>query len=318
MNNCVLITGASGFVGKRLVDECKKRSIDLRFVTRSCDYQSDSNAVCIPEIDGETDWSLAFSDVKTVIHLAARAHIMSETIHDPLDEYRKINTDGTLNLAKQAALSGVKRFIFISSIKVNGETTTGAQPFNESSSENPEGPYGISKYEAERGLRKISEETGMEFIIIRPPLVYGPGVKANFLNLIKLADSFFPLPFSLINNRRSILYVDNLVDFIIMCIDHPEAKNEIFIVSDDFDISLSYLLKVIRVALDKPAHLFPLPSMFFWCIGRIIGKVSTVDRLIGDLQVDSYRARCVLSWQPPFTLQQGIKATIAAYLEGKT
>ncbi|MBO9497508.1 SDR family oxidoreductase, partial [Thalassotalea sp. G20_0] len=268
-------------------------------------------------INDTTNWSVALRGIDIIIHLAARAHIMGDEAADPLSEYRLVNVAGTLNLARQAAAAGVKRFIFVSSIKVNGETTSGLQPFTESLTCEVHDPYGMSKKEAEDGLRIIAAETGMEVVIIRPPLVYGAGVKANFLNLMKLADTPIPLPFGAINNKRSMVYVGNLVDFIIQCIDHPSAANQTFLVCDGEDLSLRSLLDMIRASLGRPPRLVPIPAFLFQIAGSIAGKREVVDRLVGNLQIDSSKARNLLNWVPTFTVQQGIDSTIASYLKCK-
>lgn len=255
--------------------------------------------------------------IDVVVHLAARAHIMKDEVTESITEYRRVNTDGALNLARQSASAGVKRFIFISSIKVNGETTSGASAFTEQHSPLTQDAYGISKKEAEDGLREIALETAMEVVIIRPPLVYGANVKANFLNLMKLTDTKIPLPFSMIKNMRSMVYVENLVDFIITCIEHPRAANQTYLISDGTDLSLPVLIKTIRSSLGRPERLFPIPKFCFCFVGAVIRKSSIVDRLIGDLQVDSSKAVKTLSWKPPYTFQQGIDATVAAYIEDK-
>ena len=313
----LLVTGASGFVGHALLAQLQDCSLNYRSAFRNLPKSYDQHAVAVGVINDTTNWSVALQGIDIIIHLAARAHIMGDEAADPLSEYRLVNVAGTLNLARQAAAAGVKRFIFVSSIKVNGETTSGLQPFAESLTCEVHDLYGISKKEAEDGLRIIAAETGMEVLIIRPPLVYGAGVKANFLNLMKLADTPIPLPFGAINNKRSMVYVGNLVDFIIQCIDHPSAANQTFLVCDGEDLSLRSLVMMMRTSLGRPARLVPVPAVLFRIAGRIAGKLEVVDRLVGDLQTDSSKARKLLNWVPPFTVQQGIDATIASYLQNK-
>ncbi|WP_066015304.1 UDP-glucose 4-epimerase family protein [Endozoicomonas atrinae] len=313
----ILLTGASGFVGSNLSSALDQKNIRHIDALRSGKNNSCEGQYFIHSIDGNTSWEKAFNKVNIVVHTAARVHVMAETHHDTFAEFRRVNVDGTLNLARQAAKAGVRRFVFISTIKVNGETTVDGYTFNEINTDPPENPYALSKYEAENGLREIADKTDMEVVIIRPPLVYGPKVKANFLSLMKLSDTPIPLPFGAIHNKRSMVYVGNLVDFIIKCIDYPAAANQTFMVSDGEDLSLSALLRTMRVALGRPARLFSIPASLFQMAGRLSGKSGVVDRLIGDLQVDSAKARNLLGWNPPFTAQQGISATIAAYLEGK-
>ena len=313
----LLVTGASGFVGQALLAQLQEKSLNYKAAYRHFPESHDQHAIAVGTIDNATDWSVALKGVDIITHLAARAHIMGDEAADPLLEYRSVNVAGTLNLARQAAAAGVKRFIFVSSVKVNGETTSGLRPFNESLTSQILDPYGISKKEAEDGLRTIASETGMEVVIIRPPLVYGPNVNANFLNLMKLADTPIPLPFGAINNKRSMVYVGNLVDFIVQCIDHPGAANQTFLVCDGEDLSLRSLVMMMRTSLGRPARLVPVPAVLFRIAGRIAGKLEVVDRLVGDLQTDSSKARKLLNWVPPFTVQQGIDATIAGYLKCK-
>ncbi|AXO61394.1 NAD-dependent epimerase/dehydratase family protein [Pseudomonas sp. phDV1] len=315
MKNCILLTGSTGFVGSALLSELKKFP-DFRVISavRSAVSPASDDVVVVGNIDGTTDYSSALNGVDVVVHSAARAHIMRDEVADPLAEYRTVNVEGTLNLAKQAVAAGVKRFVYISSIKVNGENTTGLQAFTESDSAKPEDPYGVSKYEAEEGLRLLAQETGLEIVIIRPPLVYGPGVKANFLSLVKLSATELPLPFGSVNNHRSMVYVGNLVSFIIHCIRHPAAANETFLVSDGEDVSLRNLVTYIRLCLGRSPRLLPVPVGLFKLAGVLTGKRGMVDRLVGDLQVDSSKARSLLGWVPPYTVEQGIAATVADFM----
>ena len=315
----VLITGASGFVGKSLACKLSTMTRPYRCAVRDTAVSSDSETkrVSVGDINATTDWQLALNNIKVVIHLAARAHIMCDSSTDPLTEYKKINTDGALNLARQAAKAGVKRFIFISTIKVNGETSSGSSAFTEKSKPFPRDPYAISKWDAETGLQRIADETGMQLVIIRPPLVYGPGVKANFFKLMKLADSIMPLPFGAINNNRSMIYIGNLVDFIIHCIDHPAAANQTFLISDNNDLSLAMLIRLLRISLERPVRLLSFPSCLFRVAAILTGKTDAVDKLIGDLQIDSAKAKNLLGWTPPYSVEQGIQATVTAYSQGK-
>jgi nucleoside-diphosphate-sugar epimerase len=314
-HSVILLTGSTGFVGSALVSKFQKIS-DFRFVSavRSAVSATSDDVVVVGNIDGTTDYSSALTGVNVVIHAAARAHIMRDEAADPLAEFRKVNVEGTLNLAKQAVAAGVKRFIYISSIKVNGESTTRLPAFTESDSAKPEDPYGVSKQEAEEGLRLLAQETGLEVVIIRPPLVYGPGVKANFLSLVKLSATGLPLPFGSVNNKRSMVYAGNLVDLIMRCIHHPSAANETFLLSDGDDVSLRSLLTGIRSAMGRSPRLVPVPVGLFKLAGALTGKRGLVDRLVGDLQVDSSKARSLLSWVPPYTVEQGIAATVADFI----
>ena len=307
----ILITGVSGFVGSALFEHLIELSnLKVTGVCRNLNlFEHSKNLVDLGDID-TADFTRVLVGKDTVVHLAARAHVMHDEVPDPLTEYRKVNVDGTLNLARQAVAAGVKRFIFISSVKVNGESTTGVEAFSEISLPAPKDPYGISKLEAEKGLLLIARETCMEVVIIRPPLVYGPKVKANFLNLLKLSATYVPLPFGMVNNRRSMVYVGNLVDFIVKCIYHPEAANQIFFVSDGKDMSLSSLVVYIRTALDRSPLMLPVPVVLFELAGAMLGKRDVVDRLVGDLQIDSSKARNLLKWVPPYSVEQGIAATV--------
>ncbi|PZP58151.1 MAG: hypothetical protein DI604_33875 [Delftia acidovorans] len=313
--NTVLLTGSTGFIGSALLAELKKLP-EFRVVcaVRSAVSPASVDVVVVGNIDGATDYSAALNGVDVVVHAAARAHIMRDEVADPLAEYRKVNVEGTLNLAKQAVAAGVKRFVYISSIKVNGESTTGLKAFTEADAAKPEDPYGISKYETEQGLRLLAEETGLDVVIIRPPLVYGPGVKANFLSFVKLSATGVPLPFGSVDNQRSMVYVGNLVNLIVCCINHPAAANQTFLVSDGEDVSLRNLVTYIRLCLGRSPRLLPVPLWLFKLAGAVTDKQGVVDRLVGDLQVDSSKARTLLEWVPPFTVSQGIEATMADFM----
>ena len=257
-------------------------------------------------IDGATDWSKALVGAAVVIHLAARVHVMRDTASDPLEEFRKVNLHGTENLASQAARAGIKRLVYVSSIKVNGEQTMWDERFSETDAANPQDPYGISKWEAEQALHRIANETGLEVVIVRPPLVYGEGVKGNFAQMLKVLARGIPLPLATVENRRSLMYVWNLVDALILCATHPEAANKTYLVSDGEDVSTPELLQRLGQAMSRPARLFPCPEFLLKLIGGIIGRSAQVSRLLGSLQVDSSRIRNELGWTPPYTLQQGL------------
>lgn len=311
----IAITGSSGFVGSRLTKIILSHTNKIRCLgRRKLSFIRNENFYK-GWITPEGDYSDFLIGVSVIIHSAARVHVMNDESINPLEKFREVNTKGTLSFARQASRAGVKRFIFISSIKVNGESTANGSLFSSQDEYQPEDPYGVSKAEAETGLLLIAKETGMEVVIIRPTLVYGPGVKGNFLNLLKLSKLPISLPFGLINNKRSMVYLGNLVDLIIICIDHPKAANRIFLASDGNDLSLARLLTLIRRAMNKSPLLLPIPIGLFLLLGKLFGKSAVVDRLIGNLQVDSSDARALLGWQAPFTVEQGIKATVDDFLK---
>lgn len=315
--NTILLTGSTGFVGSYLLVRLQKLP-DYRVVSavRSAFPSASHDVVSVGDIDGTTDYSSSLTGVSVVVHAAARAHVMRDEVAGSLAEFRKVNVEGTLNLARQAAVAGVKRFVFISSIGVHGLNSD--NPFKETDTEAPHDAYAISKYEAEFGLRKLAAETGLEVVIIRPPLVYGGAAPGNFRSLINLLAKPLPLPFGLVNNKRSMVYVGNLADFIIRCIEHPKAANQTFLVSDGHDVSLSELIRLIRQSMKKPAWLIPVPVSLFQLAGKLTGKMALVDRLVGDLQVDSRKARERLNWTPPYRFEEGIKATVAEFINRNT
>lgn len=313
-----LVTGANGFLGRHLTAGLLAAHIDFVGAIRVLpdDFDRDSNLVAVDRIDENTNWSQILLDIDVVIHLAARTCVVRGSDAAALRDVRCVNVEGTLNLARQAAAAGVRRFVFVSSIKVNGENTNGRPPFTEYDAPNPLDAYGISKLEAEIGLRELATSTGLEAVIIRPPLVYGAGVRANFLSLLKLADSRIPLPFSLVSNVRSMIYVENLVDFIILCCTHPKATSQTFLVADQKSLSLAELMTLIRTSMGRKTQLWPLPSFLFRLFGVILGKSKIVDRLVGNLEVDSSYAMKLLNWSPPFSVEQGIKVTVDAFIQG--
>ncbi|MFL7040953.1 SDR family oxidoreductase [Vibrio lentus] len=311
----ILVTGASGFVGTKLLEHFPYD--EVIGLGREKPLNLASHQFIEAEIGGVTDYSTALSDVSVVIHLAARVHVMGDSVENPLDAYREINTLGTMNLARQAVNAGVKRFVFISSIKVNGESSTSGYPFTYADKRKPEDFYGQSKSEAEEQLLALAEETGLEVVIIRPTLVYGTGVKANFASLMNLVSKGFPLPFGLINsNKRSLVSVTNLVDLIVTCIEHPKAKNQVFLVSDDHDVSTSEMVKQMSVACGKKNFQLPVPAWCYKFAGKLLKKEDVVDRLIGSLQVDISHTKETLDWTPPQSLQDGFKKT-ADYILNK-
>lgn len=305
----ILVTGADGFVGSAL---CKQLLEQGENVIGSVRYHQQIvpvgiKRIIIGDINSETCWDEALESVDVVIHTAARVHVMNDGSTDPLAEYRRINVEGTLNLARQAASAGVKRMVFISSIKVNGEETALGAPFSEQDAPAPVDPYGISKLEAETGLREIAAQAGMDVTIVRPPLVYGPGVKANFLSMIHWVNKGVPLPFGDVNNKRSFVALENLVDFLYCCAKHPRAANQTFLISDDQDVSTTDLLKKVAHALGKPSRLVPVPKSILLFLGGLLRKKAVVSRLLGSLQVDISPAKESLGWKPLVSLDQGLK-----------
>ncbi|MBV1899527.1 MAG: SDR family oxidoreductase [Cycloclasticus sp.] len=315
----ILVTGATGFVGSSIVEQLWTSGHDVRACSRqrSDSFPSAVEFIATGDLSENTEWRQALQDVGVVIHTAARAHIMNDVVADPLAEFRKVNTAGTLNLARQAAEAGVRRFVFISSIKVNGELTESV-PFSSEDSFVPTDPYGLSKYEAEQGLLALAKETGMEVVIIRPTLVYGSGVKGNFASLLKWMKRGVPLPLGAIHNQRSLVALDNLVDFIIHCIDHPKASNEIFLISDGEDVSTTELLQKVAKAFDKRALLLPIPVSWMTLAAKLLGKADVANRLFGSLQVDSSKAYELLGWKPVITMDEQLKKIADVYLNEKT
>lgn len=313
----ILVTGANGFVGKWLCEALVQQGCSLRAGVRSTNSPIEAvETVAVGTIDGQTDWSNALNQIDVVIHLAARVHVMNDDAVDSLGEYRKVNVEGTLNLAKQAVAYGVKRFIFLSSIKVNGECTELGKPFKEDDIPNPQDNYGLSKYEAEEGLSLIALKTAMDVVVIRPPLIYGPGVKANFANMMKVVQRGIPLPFGAIYNKRSMVYVGNLVSLILRCIDHPAAANQVFLVSDGCDVSTTELLRACAAALCVKARLLPMPQSWIESGASLLGKQAIAQRLCGSLQVDITKAKQQLDWSPPFQLSEGLKITALGVSSG--
>lgn len=313
----ILLVGASGFVGSGLVAPLLARSHQVTAAVRKLKADLDSRVTqdLVHGLSTEQDWQPLLKGQDLVIQLAARVHIMDDKSSDPLTEFRKVNVDGTLNLARQAAVAGVRRFIFISSIKVNGEGTSISAPYLADAQPAPVDPYGISKMEAELSLRALAAETGMEVVVIRPVLVYGPGVKANFLNMMRWLDKGVPLPFGAIHNRRSLVALDNLVDLIMTCIDHPAAANQTFLVSDGEDLSTTELLHRMGAALGKPARLLPVPSWLLETGAAVLGKQALSQRLCGSLQVEIGKTQKLLNWTPPVSVDEALRKTAKHFLE---
>jgi UDP-glucose 4-epimerase len=313
----IALTGSSGFVGGGVLNALLGAEHQVTAIVRKHVTGVDTRASLEVVDDFACSLSLEkfLEGKEAVVHSAARVHVMDDKSSDPLVEFRKVNVDGTLNLARQAAAAGVKRFIFISSIKVNGEGTALGSPYFADAAPAPVDPYGISKMEAEQGLRLLAAETGIEVVIIRPTLVYGPGVKANFLNMMRWLNKGVPLPLGAIDNRRSLVALDNLVDLIVTCIDHPKAANQTFLVSDGEDLSTTELLRRVGAALGKPARLLPVPAGVLETCAAMLGKKAFSQRLCGSLQVDISKNRELLGWTPHVSVDQALNKTAAYFLE---
>jgi nucleoside-diphosphate-sugar epimerase len=307
----VLVTGANGFIGfaimtKLQLDQQHRVRVAVRKSSRP--YPDNIHVFDGLELAPNTDWTNALSSVDVVIHCAARAHLLRDTSADPLADFRRVNTEGTLNLALQAAQAGVKRFIFLSSLGVNGAETT-SQPFTASDIPSPHSPYAQSKLEAEVALLKLAQKTGMSMVIVRPPLVYGPNAPGNFGALCRLVLKGLPLPLGSINNRRSFISVDNLVDLICRCIDHPNAVNQVLLASDGEDLSTTELLKKMGVAFEQRLLLVPIPVPVLKLGAQLLGKSKQAQQLLGSLQADIDKTRLTLDWKPPFSVEQGLRKT---------
>ncbi len=310
----VLVTGPDGFVGRVVCKELLERGYAVRGAQwDAAPLPLGCESVIVGSIESSTDWKIALKDVEIVIHLAARVHVMNDTAEDPLSAFRKVNVDGSKRLAEYAADAGIKHFVFVSSVKVNGESTTN-KAFSETDLPNPEDPYAVSKYEAEQLLREIEANSSMCVTILRPPLLYGPGVKANFLKLIKIVDRGIPLPFGSVVNKRSLMGLGNFIDLISHCIEHPAARGETFVVSDGQDLSTADLVRKIASALNKEPRIFSLSPSVLRAIGRITGKQDAVKRLTECLEIDSTKVRRVLAWTPPFSVDQELARTAEWYL----
>jgi len=311
------VTGATGFLGAALLQRLALQQADasgataysLSGITRHAPAKGVAGVRYVPlgDLTGKVDWPAALSGVDVVVHTAARVHMMADKVADPLAEFRRVNVEASLRLAREAAAVGVRRFVFISSVKVNGEVTLAGQPFTEEDAAAPQDGYGLSKMEAEQGLRQLSAGTGMEVVIIRPPLVYGPGVRANFAAFIRAVQRGWPLPLGAVHNQRSLVALDNLVDFIITCITHPLAANQTFLVSDGQDLSTTELVRGMAQAAGLPARLLPLPVWALRAGASFLGKGDAVQRLCGNLQVDISKARSLLGWVPPVSVEEGLR-----------
>lgn len=322
MNDRVLVTGASGFVGRvvcrKLIASGFRPTAGLR---SSATWPELHTAIpglgevsVLGDLSANPDLQDLLSGMSVIVHLAARVHIMRESARDPLQEFRKVNVNGTRSIALAAVAAGVRRLIFVSTVKVHGESTSGT-PFCEQTPDHPQDPYAISKWEAEETLRTIAAETGLEVVVVRPPLVYGPGVRGNFLRLVRLVDRALPLPWPSIANRRSMIGVDNLSDFLVRCAVHPNAAGQSFLVKDSEDLSTRELMARLAHLMKRPSRLIPFPEPAIRRLAELLSRQETFDRLFGSLVIDSTRAQQLLGWSPPRTVDEGLAATVRWYQE---
>lgn len=307
----IIVTGSNGFVGREVCAVLDKRGIPFRAVVRKA---VESGQIGVGDLNANTDWRKPLAGCTTVIHLAARVHMMSETVDDPLAAYREVNVDATVSLARQAVEAGVRRFVFVSSVKVNGEGTQD-KAYTADDRPAPCDPYGQSKMEAEAALLALGRETGLEVVVVRPPLVYGPGVKANFLNLVKLVRMGLPLPFGRADGYRSMVALDNLVDLLLTCATHPNAPGSIFMVSDGQDVNVGDLVRMIGNAMGKKVLLLPISPGLLRRVAGLFGKSSVTDRLFGSLQVDMRTTEERLQWKPVVSPQLAINKTVNDFLK---
>jgi nucleoside-diphosphate-sugar epimerase len=308
----ILITGANGFVGQRLCDEARGLGWHVRGAARApCTLAQDVEHFVVGSIDRDTDWTAALRQIDVVFHLAARVHVMQNGLPDPLADYVMVNLHGTENLAIQAARAGVKRLVYVSSVKVNGEVTLQGAKFTEEGQAAPQDPYGVSKWQAEQALHRIAQSTGLEIVIVRPPLVYGPGVKANFALLLRAVQGGWPLALGSVQNRRSLVALDNLVDLVLICASHPQAANQTFLVSDGNDLSTTELVRGLARAANVPARLLPVPVWALRAGATLLGMEGEVQRLCGNLQVDISKARRILGWHPPVAVEEALRRAVS-------
>lgn len=316
MNKRILVTGATGFVGAEMVRRLAAEGWQVRAAVRrtSGDWPATVETAFIKDIDADTDWRAALTDVDVVVHCAGRAHKLQDAALDPLEEFRRVNERGTLALARQAAEAGVRRFIFISTIGVNGSETAD-KPFAADDEPHPDSPYAVSKYEAEQGLHRLARDTGLEIVILRPPLIYGRNAPGNFGQLVKAVGRGLPLPLGAIRNKRSFVALGNLVDLVRICLEHPGAAGQVFLVSDGDDLSTSEFIRKIGTAMGKSSFLIPLPASLLHMLAKCAGKENAVKKLTVSLQLDIQKNKALLGWEPPAKLDQGMSEAVGT---GKT
>ncbi len=310
----VLVTGATGFVGSALCARLLRDGWAVCTGVRRIGAQLPAGVQAFPvsDLNADTDWSAALAGVDAVVHCAARVHVMHEQVRDPLVDFRRVNRDGTLRLAQQAAAAGVRRFVYLSSIKVHGEATVPGRAFRADDLAAPQDAYGQSKWETEQALQALLKSLPMELVIVRPPLVYGPGVRANFAALMRWVQRGWPLPLGALDNRRSLVARENLVDLLCLCLRHPAAAGQVFLVSDGEDVSSADLVRRLARAMQCPARLWPVPQRWLEGAAAVLGKRAAVQRLCSSLQVDMEKTRLLLGWQPPLSLDQGLQQAVRA------
>lgn len=313
----LLITGCNGFIGRALSRRCLAEGMAVKGTVRSASKSGrlpdGVEPIIVPDIGPDTDWSVALGGVDEVVHLAARVHVRQRPASNGPDDYYRINTAGTTCLARAAATAGVRRMVFLSTVKVHGEGRE--DPYSETDREAPQGPYAVSKHAAENALKEVSKRSPLEAVVLRPPLVYGPGVGANFFRLIQLLDRRLPLPLASVSNRRSMIFVDNLVDAIMACLGEPKAAGRTYLAADEECLSTPELIVRLAGLLGVPARLFAVPPSLLRLAGILAGKREETDRLLGTLVADTSRIQQELAWWPRYSLGEGLKATIAWYRE---
>ena len=312
MKKKILITGGNGFIGKALNKKLIQNNYFVKISSRKKEFNSKNlfTTYRTGEIDGKTKWDKILDNIDCVVHCAAITSNMNKDEGETTESFRKVNIEGTINLARQSASMGVKRFIFLSSIKVNGEKTFNNSSFKYYDIPNPSDNYSNSKWIAEQELIKISNSTNLELIIIRSPLVYGPGAKGNFKRLINVIKTNMPLPLAMVQNQRSMIGIENLIDLLIQCIDHPKASGKIFLASDGEDLSTSELIKLIASSMGRKANLFPFPISILKFLGSVLGKREEINRLVGSLRIDNSYTKEILNWTPPVSVEEGIRRMV--------